>query len=100
MNRKMICRILGNILIFEAIILLLPFLVSIIFYLLSYFYLAIIASIIFTTIPACTSASAATRRVWAVSSSGTAARRRGRQVSRSSGSTGRKYRPCRPYSVS
>ena len=31
MNRKMICRILGNILIFEAIILLLPFLVSIIY---------------------------------------------------------------------
>ena len=31
MNRKMICRILGNILIFESIIMLLPFLVSIIY---------------------------------------------------------------------
>ena len=29
-----------------------------------------------------------------------AARRRGRRTTRASGSTGRKYRPCSPYSVS
>ena len=58
------------------------------------------ASIMLRMTPHCTSASAPVRRAWAEASSGTAARRRGRQVSSRAGSTGRKYRPCRPYRVS
>ena len=61
---------------------------------------AMTASIMLRMTPHCTSASAPVRRAWAEASSGTAARRRGRQVSSRTGSTGRKYRPCRPYRVS
>ena len=61
---------------------------------------AMTASIMLRMTPHCTSASALVRRAWAEASSGTAARRRGRQVSSRAGSTGRKYRPCRPYRVS